>query len=114
MGGLRITLISKGGGGSLSEEDIAKEVLMTAIRKQVIVPEDHKLHLDLDVPEYIPVGEVDLVVTIAPHSESRHNVEELIAALDEVAQRGDLAKAIPDPSAWQREIRQDRPLPGRE
>jgi hypothetical protein len=23
-------------------------------------------------------------------------------------------KSIPDPSAWQREIRQDRPLPGRE
>ena len=23
-------------------------------------------------------------------------------------------KGIPDPSAWQREIRQDRPLPGRQ
>jgi len=31
-----------------------------------------------------------------------------------VIARGGSGKSIPDPSAWQREIRQDRPLPGRD
>ena len=35
------------------------------------------------------------------------------AALDQLAARGGI-QSIPDPVAWQREIRQDRPLPGRE
>jgi hypothetical protein len=34
--------------------------------------------------------------------------------LQQIADRGDLARAIPDPLAWEREIRKDRPLPGRE
>ncbi len=35
------------------------------------------------------------------------------AALREIAKRGGVPE-IPDPVAWQREIRKDRPLPGRE
>jgi len=35
------------------------------------------------------------------------------AMLDHIAQRGNVASAITDPLAWQREIRQDRELPGR-
>jgi hypothetical protein len=36
-----------------------------------------------------------------------------IAALERLAARGTFAE-IEDPVAWQREVRQDRPLPGRE
>ncbi|QEP42989.1 hypothetical protein D5085_07575 [Ectothiorhodospiraceae bacterium BW-2] len=31
-----------------------------------------------------------------------------------IAERGTAFREIDDPAAWQREIRQDRPLPGRE
>jgi len=37
---------------------------------------------------------------------------DMAAALAEIAARGGVP-GVPDPSAWQREIRQDRPLPGR-
>ena len=33
--------------------------------------------------------------------------------LEELAAQDTVAEAIPDPAAWQREIRQDRELPGR-
>jgi hypothetical protein len=36
-----------------------------------------------------------------------------VSALEELARAGGIA-SIPDPAAWQREIREDRPLPGRE
>ena len=35
-----------------------------------------------------------------------------VAALERIARRGGIP-SIPDPVAWQREIREDRPLPGR-
>jgi hypothetical protein len=35
------------------------------------------------------------------------------AALEQLAARGGVA-SIPDTDAWQREVRQDRPMPGRE
>lgn len=39
---------------------------------------------------------------------------EAVEALKRIAVRGTLAALIPDPVAWQREIRKDRPLLGRE
>jgi hypothetical protein len=41
------------------------------------------------------------------------NGERLAAALQRIADAGGLP-SIPDPAAWEREQRQDRPLPGRE
>lgn len=37
---------------------------------------------------------------------------EMLAALEALANAGGL-RAVPDPVTWQREVRQDRPLPGR-
>jgi hypothetical protein len=34
--------------------------------------------------------------------------------IEELRARGGLRDLIPDPAAWQRELRQDRPLPGRD
>ena len=39
--------------------------------------------------------------------------ERALAALERLAARGGI-RSIPDPVAWQREQRKDRPLPGRE
>jgi hypothetical protein len=38
----------------------------------------------------------------------------VLDALKELRKLGGLRGAIPDPVAWQRELRKDRPLPGRE
>ncbi len=38
------------------------------------------------------------------------NSVEALKHLRKIAERGTLAKAIPDPVAWQKEIRKDRPL----
>ena len=40
--------------------------------------------------------------------------KEMKALLDEMAERGTLLETIPDPVAWQREIRKDRKLPFRD
>jgi hypothetical protein len=42
------------------------------------------------------------------------NGSKLAKIMAEIAQRGDAFREIKDPAAWQREIRKDRPLPGRE
>jgi hypothetical protein len=42
------------------------------------------------------------------------NSAKALAILKEIADRGNMIKIIPDPVAWQREIRKDRPLLGRE
>lgn len=47
----------------------------------------------------------------SPTSESRKAAAE---ALERLAKRGTAFAEIEDPVAWQREIRNDRPLPGRE
>ena len=39
--------------------------------------------------------------------------KELSKIFKSIAKRGNLAKAIPDPVKWQKEMRKDRPLPGR-
>ncbi|MGD0960112.1 MAG: hypothetical protein ABSB19_09915 [Methylomonas sp.] len=42
------------------------------------------------------------------------NGTKAVAIMEAIAARGTAFKDIGDPTAWQREIRQDRPLPGRE
>ena len=52
---------------------------------------------------------------VSPRSQpKRSNGRKMVEALEKIAARGELAKAIPDPDKWLREIRKDRPLPGRD
>lgn len=86
----------------------------------------------IDVPDE-KIEEVTSVletlnIKIAPVQERKSDSVKALAALQRIADRkqAELEKAmntlvnmggiseIPDASAWQREIRQDRPLPGRE
>ena len=66
-----------------------------------------------------PASERELLVDVSiaavvPLSPQGKSTAGAIAALEELAQMGGLGDIIPDPVAWQREIRKDRVLPGRE
>ena len=66
----------------------------------------------LDPPPNLPENaEVSVTVTQSPHR-TRSRGDAMAAALEKLAQRNAF-KGI-DPIAWQREIRQDKPLHGRE
>jgi len=41
---------------------------MDTIRKTVTIPANHKLHMDLDIPERVPAGEADVVLVISPRN----------------------------------------------
>lgn len=75
---------------------------------------DHRVQVEL--PDDFLVGEeVEVVVTAVSSAEKkRQNIALALAMARRIAERGTLAKAILISSVCQREIRQDRPLPGRD
>ena len=76
---------------------------------------DGSLHLP--VPPEMRRGKVMVIATLTPVPGSTEEEAGLgvraLTSLRRIAARGGI-KHIPDPARWQREIRQDRPLPGRE
>ena len=67
-------------------------------------------------PEPANPGPVNVLVTVdeaEEPSEAEARRHEAVDALERIARRGGI-KSIPDPVAWQREVRRDRVLPGRE
>lgn len=69
-----------------------------------------------DSPSALKVyGEVTVEMTVVPTTSKwkKPDVEKMVEALEGLAALGGI-KSIPDPVAWQREIRKDRPLPGRD
>jgi len=73
---------------------------------------DGTLHLPL--PPELRHGKLRVTARVeAQKEEERPTREEALAALQRLRELGTF-KDIKDPVAWQREIRQDRPLPGRE
>jgi hypothetical protein len=71
----------------------------------------------IDTPP-VPAGPTEVAITLlkpqpASEDERRAQRQMAVAALAELAAAGGIS-SIPDPAAWEREIRQDRPLPGRE
>jgi hypothetical protein len=84
---------------------------MAPIRKNVTISEDHKLHLDLELPAEVPVGEAEVTVVVSP---AKHpNMAKAVECLRELSRCGGVS-SIAEPSAWQHETRRDRSLPGRE
>ena len=74
-----------------------------------------KITWDDDVPPTIKDRKsVDVIITLRdrPISQSKADARRAVAALQAIADRGGIT-SIPDPVKWQREIRKDRPLPGR-
>ncbi|HRK33735.1 MAG TPA: hypothetical protein PLJ47_03985 [Candidatus Hydrogenedentes bacterium] len=74
--------------------------------------------LHIPVPESLRNGKVAVSATLRPANGVSTPTPEQLAqrrtALDGLRESGEIARIIPDPVAWQREQRQDRPLPGRD
>ena len=83
---------------------------MNAIRKNVTIPEDHRLHLEIDLPPELPAGEAEVTLVVTPLRQP--NKARAIEWLRELSNSGGV-RSISDPAAWQREVRRERPLPGR-
>ncbi len=71
-----------------------------------------------EVPPLDPHHGADVLVTVLQGNghtslDRAERGKRMKAALDKLAAAGGVS-SIPDPVAWQREIRKDRPLPGRE
>ena len=77
-----------------------------------------KIHIDSEgwIKIKAPVEyfnqDAEAILIFNPTLESVKNNEQALQALQNIAKTGGLD--IKDPSEWQREIRKDRPLPGRE
>jgi hypothetical protein len=84
---------------------------MTAIHQTVEIPNDRKLHLDIDVPADLPLGTAEVTVSISP--KRTPDMDKAVEALNKLQELGGL-QCFGDPAEWQREERKDRPLPGRE
>ena len=50
----------------------------------------------------------------SPEQKQSNNGEAVAQILEELAEQDTITEAIPDPVAWQREVRQDRELPYRD
>ena len=68
-----------------------------------------------DIPEEVAKdGIMEVYVTRVRNTKnSEPNGKRAVEILQKIADRGGIA-SIPDPDKWLREIRKDRPLPGRE
>jgi hypothetical protein len=77
------------------------------------------LKADADGSIHLPVhpemrrGKVKVTATLISVSGETDQAVNALVPLRRIAARGGI-KSIPDPARWQRKIRQDRPLPGRE
>ena len=79
---------------------------------------DGTLHLPL--PPELRQGRIEVTATLraanvaADSHPTLDKVQRRKLALKELRSLGGLGDVIPDPVAWQREMRQDRPQPGRD
>jgi hypothetical protein len=88
----------------------------------VILEADADGTLHLPLPAEFRHGKVEVTATLRAAASVGSSVPRAAAdivvrrkaALAELRSLGGLCDVIPDPLAWQREMRQDRPLPGRE
>jgi len=91
---------------------------MSTINAILEVDVDGTLHLPL--PPELRKGRIEVTATLraantdAESRDASERVQRRKMALQELRNLGGLSDVIPDPAAWQREIRQDRSLPGRD
>lgn len=86
---------------------------MTTLTVQAEITADHRLTMNVPVSADLPAGlvEVTVALTKPPHKFFSNN-RDAVKFLEEIAARGGVG--IPDPVTWQHEVREDRPLPGRD
>jgi len=76
---------------------------MAAIRKTVVIPENHELRLEVTVPADVPAGEAEVTVAFSPvrRKQKRHRLTALAGRL----RNSPLCSR--DPVAVQRELRDE-------
>jgi hypothetical protein len=86
---------------------------MRTLTAQAEITSDHRLMIDMPVSADLPAGRIEVTVALAkPPQKLVSNHRKAVAILSELAGRGRVL--VPDPVAWQREVREDRPLAGRD
>lgn len=80
---------------------------------KAILTKDRVQWQDEAPPSEQPASVIITFLHATPSNPKESDGQEMAAALREIAARGGLS-AIDDASKWQREQRQDRPLPGRD
>ncbi len=89
---------------------------MSTITAILELQADGTLHLPL--PSGLQGRRVRVVASLMMVEEDESSINALqetpLQALKELRKLGGLRHVIPDPVAWQKEQRQDRPLPGRD
>ena len=87
----------------------------------VILDADADGTIHLPLPEELRHGKVEVTATLkaaGASSSTAQTAADKVArrkiALRELRELGGLTDVIPDPAAWQLEMRQDRTLPGRD
>ena len=76
---------------------------MESIKQLVTIPEDHRLRMDVVVPDHVPAGEAEVIVVIAPVGTEPEPVDwdSLVGSL------ADSPIFSRDPVALQREMRDE-------
>lgn len=99
---------------------------MKTLETDAEVGADGSLKLLSPLPEWLKPGRAHLWLSMAegngaetpvarpPLIAAPERIERRKAALRQLRELGGLADVIADPAAWQREQRQERPLPGRD
>ncbi len=85
---------------------------MSTITAILEADEDGTLHLP--IPAEWKGTKLSVTATIIPINEKQESTRDAAAAALRYLSEAGTFGGITDPVAWQREIRKDRPLPGRE
>lgn len=89
---------------------------MNATKTYPAILRDNRLEWSGEAPPIAPGDRIRVLVTVpdlASAEQRAQRARERLEILDRLRSRATFAE-IEDPVAWQREIRRDRPLPGRE
>jgi len=98
---------------------------MNTLETDAEIGVDGSVKLLSPLPAWLKPGRAPILLTVEtgqgggePNRQKLTATPDMIArrkaALEDLRAMGGLREAIPDPALWQREMRQDRPLPGRD
>ncbi len=87
---------------------------MSVITQQILENmENLPPEMQAEALDFVRFLKTKLMKTEAVALEQEPNGKKAAAIMSEIATRGTAFQGIDDPFAWQRDMRQDRPLPGR-
>jgi hypothetical protein len=105
--------------------DLGYRRTMSTVETEVEIGADGSMKLLSPLPSWVKPGRAHVVLTLADSKNGEKTMRrKLIATPEMIARRkqtleklralGGLTHAIPDPVAWQKELRKDALLPGRD